>query len=113
MALRVSQVVVEVLQSTALGGNAYAGGNAANGKAISEKICAACHGVDGAKPIAPENPILAGQYGDYIVKALRDYKSGKRSNPVMKGMADPLSRKDIEDLAAWFSSQHSSLHFQR
>ena len=97
----------------ALCGNAYAGGNAANGKALSEKVCAACHGVDGAKPIAPENPILAGQYGDYIVKALRDYKSGKRSNPVMKGMADPLSRKDIEDLAAWFSSQHSTLHFQR
>ena len=102
-----------VLAALALGGNVQAGGNAANGKAISEKVCAACHGVDGAKPIAPENPILAGQYGDYIVKALKDYKSGKRANPVMKGMADPLSRKDIDDLAAWFSSQHSSLHFQR
>jgi cytochrome c553 len=102
-----------VLAALALCGNVQAGGNAANGKAISEKVCGACHGVDGAKPIAPENPILAGQYGDYIVKALRDYKSGKRANPVMKGMADPLSRKDMEDLAAWFSSQHSSLHFQR
>ena len=97
----------------ALGGNAWAGGNAANGKAISEKVCAACHGLDGAKPLTPDNPILAGQYGDYIVKALRDYKSGKRANPVMKAMADPLSRKDIDDLAAWFSSQHSTLHFQR
>ena len=97
----------------ALGSNAYAGGNAANGKAISEKVCAACHGVDGAKPIAPENPILAGQYNDYIVKALSDYKSGKRSNPVMKAFADPLKKKDIEDLAAWFSIQKSSLHFQR
>jgi len=103
-------VVVAIL---ALCGNAYAGGNAANGKAISEKVCGACHGVDGAKPIAPENPILAGQYDDYIIKALRDYKSGKRANPVMKGMADPLSRKDIEDVAAWFSSQNSNLHFQR
>ena len=97
----------------ALCANAYAGGNAANGKAISEKVCAACHGVDGAKPIAPENPILAGQYGDYIVKALSDYKSGKRANPVMKAFADPLKKKEIEDLAAWFSSQKSSLHFQR
>ena len=94
-------------------GNAYAGGNAANGKAISEKVCAACHGVDGAKPIAPENPILAGQYDDYIVKALSDYKSGKRANPIMKAFADPLKKKEIEDLAAWFSSQKSSLHFQR
>ena len=102
-----------VLAILALCGNVQAGGNAANGKAISEKVCGACHGVDGAKPIAPENPILAGQYGDYIVKALKDYKSGKRANPVMKGMADPLSRKDIDDLAAWFSSQHSTLHFQR
>jgi cytochrome c553 len=97
----------------ALGGNAYAGGNASNGKAISEKVCAACHGVDGAKPLTPDNPILAGQYNDYIVKALSDYKSGKRANPVMKAMADPLKKQEIEDLAAWFSMQKSNLHFQR
>ena len=97
----------------ALSGNAYVGGNAASGKAISEKVCAACHGVDGAKPVGPENPILAGQYGDYLVKALSDYKSGKRSSPVMKAFADPLKKQDIEDLAAWFSIQKSSLHFQR
>ena len=97
----------------ALGLNAYAGGNAANGKAISEKVCVACHGIDGSKPVAPENPILAGQYDDYIVKALSDYKSGKRANPIMKAFADQLKKKDIEDLAAWFSSQKSSLHFQR
>jgi cytochrome c553 len=97
----------------ALGGNAWAGGNAANGKAISEKVCAACHGVDGAKPIAPENPILAGQYSDYLVKAISDYKSGKRANPIMKAFAEPLKKQEIEDLAAWFSSQKSSLHFQR
>jgi cytochrome c553 len=97
----------------ALCGNAWAGGNATNGKAISEKVCAACHSVDGSKPVAPENPVLAGQYSDYIVKALSDYKSGKRKNPVMKAMADPLKKQDIEDLAAWFSTQKSSLHFQR
>jgi cytochrome c553 len=96
-----------------LSANAWAGGNAANGKAISEKVCAACHGVDGAKPIAPENPILAGQYADYLERALADYKSGKRKNPVMKAMVDPLKKKDLEDLAAWFSIQKSSLHFQR
>ena len=96
-----------------LGSNVYAGGNAANGKTISEKVCVACHGVDGAKPAGPDNPILAGQYDDYIVKALSDYKSGKRANPIMKAFADQLKKKDIEDLAAWFSSQKSSLHFQR
>ena len=93
--------------------NAWAGGNAANGKAISEKVCAACHGVDGAKPVAPENPILAGQYPDYIVKALSDYKTGKRKNAVMKAFADPLKKSEIEDLAAWFAAQKSTLHFQR
>ncbi len=107
------KILLVLAAAFALCGNAWAGGNAANGKAISEKVCAACHGVDGAKPATPDNPILAGQYDDFIVKALRDYKSGKRSNPVMKAMADPLSRKDIDDLAAWFSSQHSTLHFQR
>jgi cytochrome c553 len=96
-----------------LAGNAWAGGNAANGKALSEKVCAACHGLDGAKPVAPENPILAGQYADYIVKALSDYKSGKRKHAVMKAMSDPLKKQDIEDLAAWFSSQKSALYFQR
>ena len=95
-----------------LSGNAWAA-DPSNGKAIAEKICAACHGAQGDKPAAPENPILAGQYADYIVKALSDYKSGKRANPVMKAFAEPLKKKDIEDLAAWFSSQHSNLHFQR
>jgi len=89
----------------ALGGNAWAAGNADNGKAIAEKVCAACHGADGAKPAAPENPVLAGQYKDYLVKALLDYKSGKRANPIMKAFADQLKRNEVEDVAAWFSSQ--------
>ena len=95
-----------------LSGNAWAA-DPANGKAISEKVCAACHGAEGNKPVAPENPLLAGQYADYLAKALSDYKTGKRANPVMKAFADQLKKKDIEDLAAWFASQKSSLHFQR
>jgi cytochrome c553 len=97
----------------ALAGTAQAKGNAEKGKAKAAQVCAACHGADGAKPVGPENPILAGQYPDYLVKALSDYKSGKRANPIMKAFADPLSKQDIEDLAAWFASQKSSLHFQR
>ena len=58
--------------------------------------------------------MLAGQYYDYLVKALSDYKSGKRTNPIMKGFAAQLSKQDMEDLAAWFSSQEqTSLHNQR
>jgi len=100
-----------------LQGTAFAG-DSAKGREIAEKgaggpPCASCHGLEGAKPIAPNYPILAGQYPDYIVRALLDYQSGKRANPVMGGIAKPLKRKDIEDVAAWFSSQKSNLHFQR
>lgn len=96
----------------AFGATAQAAGNAAAGKAKAQ-VCAACHGAEGNKPTAPENPILAGQHQDYLLKALKDYKSGKRNNPVMKGFAATLSAQDMEDLAAWFASQKSNLHFQR
>ena len=96
-----------------LAGTVHAKGNAEKGKAKAAQVCAACHGADGAKPAAPDQPILAGQYNDYLVRALADYKSGKRANPIMKAFAGQLSKQDIEDLAAWFSSQKSSLHFQR
>jgi cytochrome c553 len=97
----------------ALAGAAQARGDAAAGKEKAAQVCAACHGPTGAKPTAPENPILAGQHYDYLVRALKDYKSGKRNSAVMKGFAASLSPKDIEDLAAWFASQDSGLHYQR
>ncbi len=92
---------------------AEAMGNAENGKAKAAQVCAACHGPDGAKPTAPDQPILAGQHYDYLFRALSDYKTGKRANPVMKVFASPLSKQEIEDLAAWFARQKSNLHFQR
>jgi cytochrome c553 len=90
-----------------------AAANAENGKAKAAQVCAACHGPDGNKPSAPDQPILAGQYYDYLVRALTDYKIGRRTNAIMKGFAAQLSKQDIEDLAAWFSSQKSGLHDQR
>ena len=92
---------------------AAARGNAENGKQKAAQICAACHGADGNKPSDPTQPILAGQYYDYLVRALTDYKIGRRNNPIMKGFAGQLSKQDIEDLAAWFASQKSKLHDQR
>ncbi len=91
----------------------HAKGNADNGKAKAAQVCAACHGPDGNKPSDPTQPVLAGQYYDYLVRALTDYKVGRRNNPIMKGFAGQLSRQDIEDLAAWFASQRSNLHDQR
>jgi cytochrome c553 len=93
---------------------AQAAGNAEAGRAlVTPKACITCHGADGAKPSAPDQPILAGQHYDYLVRALIDYKTGARTNPIMKGFAATLSRQDIENLAAWFSSQQSKLHDQR
>jgi cytochrome c553 len=88
-------------------GTASAKGNAADGKTKSA-ACAACHGTDG-NGIAPNYPALAGQYQDYLVQVLHEYKNGQRSNAIMNGMAAPLSDQDIQDLAAHFSSLPSKL----
>ena len=97
----------------AAGTGAVYGADAEAGKAKAATVCIACHGADGNKPSAPDQPILAGQHYDYLVRALSDYKIGRRTNPIMKGFAGQLSKQDIEALAAWFSSQQSSLHDQR
>ncbi|MEJ2059836.1 MAG: c-type cytochrome [Gammaproteobacteria bacterium] len=78
-------------------------GDAAAGKAKST-TCAACHGADG-NSVSAQFPRLAGQNYDYLVKQLHDFKSGKRKNATMSAMAAPLSNTDIDDLAAYFSSQ--------
>jgi cytochrome c553 len=75
----------------------------AAGKKKALEVCAACHNMDGVSTV-PDYPKLAGQYPDYLAKALRDYKSGARKNPIMAGMAQGLSQKDIDDVSAYFSS---------
>jgi len=75
------------------------------GKKKAAEVCAACHGEDGNKGITPDTPRLAGQYYDYLVHALEQYKSGKRQNPMMTPMAQPLSKEDIRNLAQYFSKQ--------
>jgi cytochrome c553 len=67
------------------------------------KVCEACHDPSG-KVIDPSYPILAGQHESYLVKALADYRAGRRTNPVMAPMAANLSDQDIEDLAAFYAS---------
>ncbi|MGH8240462.1 MAG: c-type cytochrome [Steroidobacteraceae bacterium] len=69
------------------------------------QTCVSCHGTDGAKTIGPEYPILAGQYPDYIVHALQDYKSGKRKNPIMAGIMAGVDAKDFEAIAEFFGRQ--------
>ena len=88
---------------------AHAKADPAKGKVIAESICVACHGADGNSP-ASANPHLAGQIPEYIYKQLQNFKSvdGKpaaRNNPIMAGMAAPLSDEDMKNVAAWFASQ--------
>ena len=73
-----------------------------------KEVCQACHGMDGNSQIA-DNPKLGGQYPDYLAKALRDYQSGLRKNPVMAGFVGKLSKQEIENLAAYYSSQPAAL----
>jgi cytochrome c553 len=68
------------------------------------QTCAACHGTDGVG-ILPEYPTLAGQHADYIERALKDYRSGKRQNAIMNGFAGQLSDADIKAVATHFARQ--------
>lgn len=79
------------------------------GKKIATEVCAACHGPTGDAPMTPQYPRLAGQHRDYLAKALTDYKTGARQNPIMQGFTANLSERDIENLAAYFASQKGSL----
>lgn len=82
-------------------------GDAAAGQAKSA-LCGSCHGVDGNSPLAM-NPKLAGQSARYMVKQLQDFKSGARAGAVMASMVLSLSDQDMEDIAAWYSSQQPTI----
>ena len=66
--------------------------------------CAACHGLDG-NSTDPQYPKLAGQHETYIWRQLKLFKSGERVNPIMQGMAAPLSEQDMRDIGAFFATQ--------
>ena len=79
------------------------GQDAKKGEELAQQQCAACHGKDFVTGLDPTYPRLAGQYQDYLEKVLRDYKSGARKNPIMNGIAKPLTRDDIRNVAAYLS----------
>jgi cytochrome c553 len=83
---------------------AQVGGNPEAGKAKAVP-CAGCHGLDGNGGADPTWPKLAGQVPEYMVEQLKLFKAGARKNPVMNGMAAPLSEQDIKDLAAYYANQ--------
>jgi cytochrome c553 len=93
--------VVVSLFCVATGGDVYAG----DVKAGREKalMCQACHGTDGLSKV-PDAPNIAAQTEAYLTAQLQAFKSGARKNDSMSVVAQTLSDKDIDDLAAYFSS---------
>jgi Cytochrome c553 len=85
-----------------------AAGDPEAGKDKSQ-LCQSCHGADGNSMVT-QFPRLAGQYEDYLVKALKAYKSGGRKNPIMSSVVQALSEEDIENLAAYYARQNDGLY---
>lgn len=90
---------------------AYAQGNAQAGFAKSDdERCQECHGQDGNGDMGDgvgnigKFPKLAGQNFDYLMKQLRDFRSGARNNDTMTMNAKSVSESDLLDIAAYYSS---------
>ena len=84
----------------------------AKGEASFTAVCAACHGADGNSG-TPVNPKLAQQHPEYTVKQLQEFKSGKRANAVMSGMAATLSDADMKNIAYWLGSKPAKPGFAK
>ena len=84
----------------------------AKGQELSTNVCAACHTSDGSRG-SPANPILQGQHPEYLARQLADFKSGKRDNPIMKGMATPLSEADMSNVAAFYAGKQAKPGFAK
>ncbi len=100
--------MVALLGSALLGsgGAAWAAGDADRGKILSY-TCLGCHGIDTYKNVYPTYsvPALAGQHPEYLLAALKEYRSGERSHATMHVQAQSLSDQDMEDIALYFAGQ--------
>jgi sulfide dehydrogenase cytochrome subunit len=69
--------------------------------------CAGCHGASGISPM-PSAPRMAGQYAEYLVFQMQDYKDANKAIPAaampMRGMLAPMSDDDLKALAAFYAS---------
>ena len=100
------------LLACAFAGNLFAAeeGGAAPGKSVQDlaKPCEACHAADG-NGTAAQYPRLAGQYHDYLERAMHEYKTGDRQNAIMAGFVKTLSDADIDALARYFAAMPTKL----
>ena len=96
-------IVLLALGAFASSQTIHAAGDAAAGKAIAT-TCLACHGETG-NSMAGSFPNIAGQNEVYLLKQLKDIKSGMREVPTMIGQLDDFSETDLADIAAFYASQ--------
>ena len=98
-------LLATLLATAACAGSAAAAGNAEAGR-TKVYTCGGCHGVTGYKNAYPNYhvPRIAGQNADYLVAALKAYKTGDREHPTMRAQGESLSEQDIQDIAAYLSS---------
>lgn len=83
----------------------------ANAGKNKTQTCVACHAQDGNSTV-PNWPKIAGQYQDYLVKQLKDFRLGEkgpRFEASMYGMTANLTDQDIADLAAFYASQKQTM----
>lgn len=85
----------------------FAKGDGVRGESLTT-LCAACHGNDG-NSLVGAFPGLAGQSERYLVKQLKEMKSGVRVAPLMAGTLDAFSAQDFADVAAYYSSQRAKI----
>ena len=97
----VKRLALGLVTAVALGAMSWTAqaGDPAAGKQKTG-TCMACHGANG-KANAPIYPNLAGQNEQYLIEAIKAYKSGARNNPIMKPMVASLSNADVENIAAY------------
>jgi len=83
---------------------------AAPGKTVQDiaKTCEVCHAADG-NGTAAQYPRLAGQYHDYLERAMHEYKNGERQNAIMAGFVKTLSDADIDALARYYGAMPGKL----
>jgi cytochrome c553 len=102
--IKAISAIVGIAGSIALIGVTQAADDATKGASIATEVCAGCHGADG-NSIATTFPKLAGQQKVYLLRELKDYKSGKRVSEIMAPLVATLSEDDLSNLAAYYAKQ--------
>lgn len=108
MRVRSSVCAVVLLLSSGLALASPPAGDVSAGK-IKAQPCLGCHGIPGYFNAYPSYhvPKVGGQHPEYIIAALKAYKSGQRAHATMQAQAATLAEQDMADIAAFFASEHA------